>query len=362
MRIGFDARMATHPGIGRYIRCLLPEMVKQGEGYEFVLFGDPDELAKLNLEGHYTVVPWKAPIYSISEQVSYPYDKEELDVMHVPHFNVPLTMKTRTVVTVHDLIYILYPPSLSSPLARYYARFMTASAVRRSARVIAVSENTRQDIAQCFGKEYTDKTKVIYEAADIKLNKVYDSKALAEVRKKYRLSDRIILYVGSVKPHKNIPTLIKVFMRLKEWGAPHQLVMAGRWDKKVDKITAKMDDQLIRYLGEVPPEDLGALYSISETLLNLSFYEGFGLTLLEAMRCGVPVVTSNVSSIPEVVGKAAFTLPPGAVEQIADTVYNVLANKELREGMIREGYKQVAKFSWERAAGETLELYRSVVK
>lgn len=362
MRIGFDARMVGYAGIGRYIKCLLPELVKRAAGDEFVVFGDPQEISALGLAGDFSIVKWKAPIYSIQEQIAFPFDKEDLDLVHIPHFNAPIRLKTRSVVTVHDLIYILYPPSLSSPLARYYARFMTGTAVRNAARVISVSENTRKDIAQCFGKENLSKTKVIYEAADVRLNKIYDAQALNAVRTKFRLADRIILYVGSVKPHKNIPTLIKVYMRLKEWGAPHQLVITGRWDKKEDRIREKLDDQYVRYIGEIPMEDLAALYSLSEVLVNLSFYEGFGLTQLEAMRCGVPVVTSNVSSIPEVVGKAAFTLPPGAVEQIADTVYNVLANRELREGMIREGYKQVAKFSWERAANETLELYRSAVK
>lgn len=357
MRIGFDARMIDHPGIGTYIRNLLPEMLKAAPDMEFSLYGDSAELAFLSGFANCRIKEYNAAVYGLREFLSNPFSGE--DVVHIPHFNVPLAPPEKLVVTIHDLIYLKFPEKYANFLKARAAEYAIRNALKKAGRIIAVSGNTAKDIIERFPDE-RDKISVIYEAASESLKRIEDPAVLSEARKKFGLGEKVILYVGSIKPHKNILTLIKVFKKLKEWGAPHQLVIAGRWDRKEDYLKNKLSDEYVRYVGEVDPSDLAVLYSLAEVLLNLSLYEGFGLTLLEAMQCGLPVVTSDVSSIPEVVGKAAYTLPPGAVEQIADTVYNVLANKDLREGMAREGYKQASKFSWERAARETLEVYRGI--
>ena len=359
MRIGFDARMMTHPGIGRYIGCLLREMIKQAGKDEFLLFGDPEHLQEFRDNENVKLISWKAPVYSIKEQITLPYNAEKIDLLHVPHFNIPVFYRGKMVVTTHDLIYLLFAGSAPSALAKYYARFMIGTALKKAKGVIAVSKHTRDDLVKVFGSAYSDKIKVIYEAAD----KAFHQEDIAItdlVRRKYHLSDKVILYAGSVKPHKNVATLLKVYKLLKKWGAPHQLVIVGKWDKKENYLKPMMADENIRYLGEVPFEDLEALYCLSDVLVHLSLYEGFGLTVLEAMQCGTPVVVSEKTSLPEVAGEAALTVPPLNVEQIADSVFNVLVNSELRAGMIGAGLERAKQFSWERAARETLELYRSI--
>ncbi|MFH1664553.1 MAG: glycosyltransferase family 1 protein [Candidatus Omnitrophota bacterium] len=360
MRIGFDARMITHPGIGRYIKSLLPEMIRQAGGDEFVIFGDQKELVNIAGAGNARIVEWNAPIYSLQEQVFLPYRGKKLDILHVPHFNVPVSYRGKMVVTIHDLIYLLFPGAGRFGLAKHYAGFMAGKALEKADKIITVSKHTEKDLLGMYGGQYAGKVEVIHEAADRMFRQITDKTRSADVQCRHRLSDRIILYVGSIKAHKNVQTLLKVFTLLKKWGAPHQLVICGRWDKKQDMLKAEMIDSGIRYLGEVSTDDLIVLYNIADVLVHLSFYEGFGLTALEAMQCGTPVIVSDSSSLPEVAGEAACSVSPHNVEQIADTVYNVLVNAHLREGMIERGLKHVKQFSWEETARRTLEVYRKV--
>lgn len=362
MRIGFDARMIDHPGIGRYIKCLLPELIKQAAGDELLLFGDPDKLKDVSRGGNVKIIRWDASIYSVREQMFAFRIAEKLDVFHVPHFNIPVFYRDKMVVTIHDLIYLLFPEATTSPIAKHYARFMIKSALKNAKRIITVSNHTKEDLVKLYGESCSDKLRVIHEACGKEFRILDDKTREADVRCRYRLNDNIILYVGSVKPHKNVETLIKVFSRLKTWGLPHQLVICGRWDKKADRIKEMITGPHIKYLGEIPTEDLIVLYNIADVLVHLSLYEGFGLTVLEAMRCGTPVVVSDTSSIPEVSGDAAFVVPPHNIEQIADIVYNVVSNEVLRTGMIEAGLEHVGKFSWERTAAETLDVYREVAK
>jgi glycosyltransferase involved in cell wall biosynthesis len=360
MRIGFDARMTDHPGIGRYIKSLIPEMLKQAGRDEFVFFGNVDALEAIVPRDSARIVKWEAPVYSVREQMFTPYDEEKLDVLHVPHFNVPLAYSGKMVVTIHDLIYLLFPESVPSSLARVYASFMIGRALKKSAGVISVSYHTREDLMRIFGKSYASKIEVVHEAGGKDFHKIEDKTRIADVRSRYRLDKDIILYVGSVKPHKNVGTLLKVFELLRSWDIPHQLVVCGRWDKKEDELKDMLKGRYIRYLGEVPSKDLAVLYSIADVLVHLSLYEGFGLTVLEAMQCGTPVVCSGKSSLPEVVGDAAFMVPPEDAGKAADIVYNILMNRELSDGLIEKGIERSREFSWAKAAKETLGIYRGV--
>lgn len=361
MRIGFDARMITHPGIGRYIKCLVPEMVKQAPKDEFILFGAADKLKSFKESKNVRVVEWKAPIYSLQEQFSFPYEREDIDLVHIPHFNIPILCRKKMVTTIHDLIYLIFPEFVRSPLAKYYARFMIGSALKKTESVISVSNNTRKDLLGIFGKEYSEKIKTVYEAAGEQFHSIKNSKKIEDIQRKYSLSDKIILYVGSVRPHKNVENLVKAYSKLKESGISHQLVITGRWGRKDDCLKKIIDsDADIRYMGEIPVDDLVLLYNLADVLVHISRYEGFGLTVLEAMQCGTPVVTSDSSSLPEVAGKAALTVPCLNVGQIADTVYNVLSSEEQKKRMIEAGFSQAKQFSWEKAARETIEIYRNI--
>ena len=360
MRIGFDSRMLDHPGIGRYIRSLLPEVTKKSKTDEFFIFGNRSLLGDLSLSGNVDIIEYTKPIYSLWEQFP-PFDKYGLDIIHVPHFNIPLFSKTPLVVTVHDLIYLFFPESTSSPLAKVYASYMLKKTFNNSSRIIAVSLNTKKDIIKAGGEGIEPKVEVVYEGVTDEFTKNYDETTIKDVRSRHNLGDKILLYVGSVKPHKNIKALLEVFKKLKSWDVPHQLVIAGRWDRKENYLKKDFKELDVKYVGEVSPEDLVALYSMAEALVHLSKYEGFGLTLLEAMKCGTPVVSSNRSSLPEIAGPSAFLVDPDDINNTAEVVYNVLANKDLQEGMIEKGYEQVKKFSWEEAARKTLEIYHNAL-
>jgi glycosyltransferase involved in cell wall biosynthesis len=360
MKIAFDARMITHPGIGTYIKSLLPEMIKQSPLDEFIVLGDPDVLNKFSWSKDAQIRPWTIPIYSVLEQILPFYLAGEVDVLHIPHFNIPLFYRGKMVVTVHDLIYLLFPQSVPSPFAAHYARHMIRKSLKKAGKVIAVSNHTKKDLLGIFQDTEDSKIQVIHEAPGHEFERIEDKAKLADVRTRYRISEDFILFVGSVKPHKNLSTLLKVFNLLKGWGLAHQLVICGRWDKKEDHLKGELEDRNIRYLGEVSTSDLSALYSMAELLVHLSLYEGFGLTVLEAIKCGTPVVVSASSSLPEVVGNAAFVVPPDDVPHIADTIFNILMNKKISEGMVEAGFKHLKNFSWEHTAKKTLEVYRSI--
>ncbi|MGB3057716.1 MAG: glycosyltransferase, partial [Candidatus Omnitrophota bacterium] len=252
MKIGIDARMIDHPGIGRYISSLIPEVARQARKKDsFVLFGDPLKLRDLAEEPNVRIVPWDAPIYSIREQIEHPYGREDIDLVHFPHFNIPVFYRKKMVVTIHDLIYVLFPESVPSAAAKHYARFMIGKALKNAGSVISVSKHTKDDLVKVYGPSYAGKIRVIYEAADKRFQRVEDEDRIEEVRKKYSLSRDIVLYVGSIKPHKNVKKLIEIYSKVKSWGVPHELVLAGRWDSKEDHLKEAIDDNKdIRYIGE----------------------------------------------------------------------------------------------------------------
>ena len=360
MRIGFDARMIDHPGIGRYISSLLPEMVKLSPENTFVLFGREELLKAFRTSENVVIKNWTAPIYSIQEQFFCSSCDENLDILHVPHFNIPLRYKGKLVVTIHDLIYLTFPGAMRFPLGQQYAKRMVQSSLKKAGRVIAVSSYTKDDLVRLFGKMFSNKIEVIHEAADESFKKIDDKSAIQRLRKKYGLADNIILYVGSVKPHKNVGTLIKAYKRVKGWRVPCQLVIAGRWDKKEDHLKKSIDNKDIKYIGEIPAEDLVYLYNAAKVLVHLSQYEGFGLTVLEAMKCGTPVIVSESTSLPEITANSALTVSPLNVGQIADTIYNVLLNTQMRENMAEAGHDRAGQFSWKKTALETLAVYKDI--
>ncbi len=360
MKIGFDARMLDCSGIGRYVRSLLDEMLPLAGEHEFTIFGAPSAIEKYSGFDNVVTVKWDPPIYSIREQIGHPFNNIDLDIVHFPHYNIPLSCRKKMVVTIHDLIHLLCPEGDFSLPARVYARFMIGKAVKKAERIISVSDSTFNDLVKMFGDRYKKKIKIIHEAAGKEFIRVENEDKKRDICKKYGLSDNLILYDWNIKTHKNLKTLFKVYAKLKKWGIPHQLVIVGKWDEKMKDLRVNIDDESIKYLGQVPTEDLITLYSISGVLVHLSLYEGFGLTILEAMKCGCPVVTTAVSSLPEVAGQAAFYVSPMEIGQIADTVYNVLANEAFRREMSNAGIERSRVFSWERAARETLEIYKKV--
>jgi alpha-1,3-rhamnosyl/mannosyltransferase len=357
MRIGFDARMIDHPGIGRYIKSLLSTMINLAKDSEFILYGEPKKLIEFKNKAH--VEQYSTPIYSWSEFFSHPFKKNKPDIVHIPHFNVPFYEIKNLVVTIHDLIYLEIPESNPHFIKDIAVKYAISRAIMKAERVIAVSENTKKDIIKLF-PDAEKKTKVIYEAADPIFKKIEDKDKLDEVRQKYNLPRDIILFVGSLKKHKNIERLIDVYTELKKRGLSHRLVIIGRYRPREAEILDKVKTTDALYLEEISGEDLVVIYNLATLLVIPSLYEGFGLPVLEAMACEVPVVCSNVASLPEIATDAALYFSPEDTEDMADVIWEVLIDANLRANLIRKGLKNLKRFSWEKTALLTHQIYQEV--
>lgn len=367
MRIGIDARMLRYSGIGKYIQNLIENLAKIDRKNQYILFCKEADLriCKIKQENfNFRVV--KTPLFSLREQLSLPtmIKKNRLDIFHTPHFNIPLFSPVKKMVTIHDLIPLIFPGARSSWLSRTYYRFMNSQVVKKAGKIIAVSKNTERDLLKFF-KVPEGKIEVIYEAVSGRFKPVNDVKSLEEIKKKFNITKRFLLYVGLKELHKNLVSLIKILEILKKkMGLDIQLVIVGKRDPRFTQAeeTAKELDLEgdVLFLGEVSDEDVVLLYNAAQIFLFPSLYEGFGLPPLEAMACGTPVISSNTSSLPEVLGDAAILINPRDIDEWAKKIRKVLTDEDLRKKLKQKGLGRVKQFSWEKAARDTLRVYESL--
>ena len=283
-----------------------------------------------------------------------------IDVLHSPHHTTPLVPSgCRRVVTFHDLTFFLLPERYPTT-RRLYFQTMTRLSARVADAVIVPSEAVRADVMRILGLP-PERVFAIPEAAGPAFHP-QDAAAVEAVRRRYGLDGPFILSVGSLEPGKNRERLLEAFARLRARGLEHTLVVAGQraWRYEGEEPLAQrlgLADS-VRFLGHVPQADLPALYSAADLFAFPSLYEGFGLPALEAMACGAPVVASNVSAVPEVVGDAALQVPPLDVEALADAMERLLRDEPLRANLRERGLKRAAGFSWEDTARRTAEVYK----
>ncbi len=266
-----------------------------------------------------------------------------------------------SVFTLHDLIFRLYPET-HMPLNRWFLTLMMPRFLRHADAVIAVSECTRRDAIRWY-RIPEERIHVIYEGVDERFRPA-PSEAVEAVRARYRLPDRFILYVGTIEPRKNLPTLFAAYRLLLERWPDLGLVVAGKpgWltGGTFRALRELGLEERVRFLGYVPDEDLPPLYSAAAVFVFPSLYEGFGLPPLEAMACGTPVVVSDVSALPEIVGEAGLRVPPGDPAGWAVALEAVLVDGSLRERLREAGLRQAARFRWSEVARRTLEVYEQV--
>ncbi|PKO22871.1 MAG: glycosyltransferase family 1 protein [Chloroflexi bacterium HGW-Chloroflexi-1] len=268
-----------------------------------------------------------------------------------------------TVLTVHDLIFRRLPEH-HKPLNRWYLNLTLPLFCRRATHVIAVSEQTRRDLISTYHLP-PEKITVIQEAADPRF-RPQPPETVAMVQARYSLPDRYVLFVSTIEPRKNLIRLLAAFERVHAAGLTDALVIVGKRGWLYDDFFAALERsparQAVIFPGYVPDADLPAVYGGSQVCAFPSLFEGFGLPVLEAMACGAPVVCSNTSSLPEVAGDAALLVDPLDIDAIADTLYRLLADPDLRADLARRGLVQAARFSWPRAATETLAVYRRLLQ
>jgi len=283
------------------------------------------------------------------------------EVLFVPSHVVPIWHPRGTVVTVHDLGYRLFPHQHTLG-SRLYLDLSTRFSSRVARRVIADSQSTARDLTREYGVP-PDRIAVIYPGRDETFARADQPQQLA-VRERYQLPRPFVLYVGTIQPRKNLTRLLEAFARLPETLAGVDMVLAGKTGWLADEIYRRARELRlegrVRFLGYVPDTDLPALLSAAECFVMPSLYEGFGLPLLEAMACGTPVLCSNAGSLPEVAGDAALQFAPGDVEELASALARLLSDANLRRELVARGYRQCARFSWQRCVREILAVLLEV--
>jgi len=369
-RIGIDARKLRDYGIGTYVRNLLRQLGRQPDAHEYVVLCREADCEIVEESGpRFRAVVETAGAYSIAEQFTVPLDmrREAVDLFHAPHYVLPPLTPCRSVVTIHDCIHLRFPQYLPSRLGYAYARAQMWAATHKAARVITVSEASKRDILRYF-RVPESRIDVIYNAIDERFWLEPDVEEVHRVRERYRLTDPFVLYAGNIKPHKNLERLIEAFhlMRHEDPNLKDvQLLIIGDEISKYATLRRAVHrhklHKHVRFFGFVSDQTLAALYRLADVFVFPSLYEGFGLPPLEAMASGTPVVTSNVSSLPEVVGDAAMLVDPYKAEAIADGIMTVLRSTHLREDMRKRGFERVKAYSWERSVKRVHEIYQEVL-
>jgi glycosyltransferase involved in cell wall biosynthesis len=367
VRIGIDARKLHDFGIGTYIRNLLQELARMDHETEFVILSHPEDREVVTTLGaNFRAVKETAGNYSFAEQMKIPLDlhRERVDLFHAPHYVLPPLVRCPSVVTIHDCIHLMFPQYLPNRRSLAYARTSITLAARRSTRVLTVSESSKRDILR-----YVDippgKIDVIYNAYDERFRDEPNEEAVARVRERFQLQDQFVLYAGNVKPHKNLERLIEAFHLVRSRGLDNlKLVLIGDDISKYTALRRAVHrhqlHKYVRFLGFLPLDTLAVMYRLAGVFVFPSLYEGFGLPPLEAMASGTPVVTSNVSSLPEVAGDAAILVDPYDATAIADGIYRVLTDDSLRQDLKRRGLDRATQFSWESSVRRVREIYGQV--
>lgn len=374
MHIGIDCRTILDPkrgelaGVGHYTYFLVENLLKVDQKNKYVLFfdphiGDAKYFERKNTEIKFFPHPERKkylPVVHSHLLIARFLQKQKLDVFHSPASTVPLAYSGKAVVTIHDLA-IYHNPAWFPKGQKFSTRIAVPQTVRRAKKIIAVSEYTKKDIIKYFGIP-AEKIVVVHNGVE----KAPPDDRKEEVRKKFGIEKDFILSVSTLQPRKNIEGLIKAYDSLRS--APvfedYQLVIAGSkgWDyAKIFQLVKKLAlTKKVIFTDYISRPDKFALLKEASLLVFPSFYEGFGLTILEAMQQGAPVVTSKITSMPEVAGEAALLVDPYKESSIARGIKRVLTDEELKQKMVKAGLANAQKFSWRTCAQRTLRVYREL--
>jgi glycosyltransferase involved in cell wall biosynthesis len=368
MRIAFDGTTLTpgRTGVGYYTEHLLQHLAARGDDEVIVLSNRPLDTTR-PLPPRTLVAPASVPLPRLVwMQTLAPRALRRLrpDVVHFTNGMVPFDSPVPTVVTIHDMSLTMYPRY--HPLRRVLLnRPLVDLAAQRADAIITVSQSAKRDIMRLYGTDGR-RIHVVHEAAAPSFRPVHDRAVLDGIRRRYGLAERVILYVGTIEPRKNLPKLIAGFaQRHKSGDLPHQLVCAGPYgwlSREVEELIERLEiEDAVRFIGYVPFADLPALYSLAEMFVFPSIYEGFGLPVIEAMACGTPVVTGHVAALAEVAGGAVEHVERLDADQLGETMVRLARSPERRHHLSLLGLQRSQAFSWERAASETVKVYQNAL-
>ena len=377
LHIVIDARRIRDFGIGTYIRSLIFALGGIDLVNRYTLICNPAALAAEPLAGlpeNFATALYERDDHSKLDHLTFPVFLRGLspDLVHIPLNRVPLLMIRPYVVTIHDMASLLFPEE-ASDMRMQLRRYRFRRGLLRADRIIAVSEATKRDVENTLNGPAA-RIRRVYNAPDpaffdrVSKGAGSDQERILE---RYQINYPYLLYAGAIRRHKNIPRLIEAFAVVRDQLAGHplysglRLVIIGdnisQYPAVRQAVIKSRVEQTVRFLGFVPFETLRCFYESAAAFVFPSRYEGFGLPPLEAMACGAPVVASNVSSLPEVVGEAAVQINPANVFDIARGIREILLDEELRARLICRGREQAARFSWNWTARQVLEIYREVV-
>ncbi len=371
MKIAIDARMYLESGIGRYIRNLIKELERLDSENEYFILLKKKDFDTLTFKKNFKKILADFGWYGIKEQIKLPklLNFLKVDLVHFPHFNVPLFYQGKFVVTIHDLIHQHYQmrrATMHDPLTykikQLGYRTIFKNAVSKSSKILTPS-NYVKDLLVKEWRVAEKKIIVTPEAVDDKIINLGQGSRVKgqEVLQKFNIKTPFIFYVGNAHPHKNVEGLIKAFLKLEQTYKNLTLVLSGSDHYFWQRIKKEYKQKNIIYTGFITDEELVALYKNAKAFVMPSFEEGFGIPLLEAMACSCPVVSSDVGSLKEVGGDAALYFDPINIGDMVEKIQQVLNKENVRVELIKKGRERVKQFSWERLAKQTLEVYSKCV-
>lgn len=371
MKIGIDARMygvEATTGIGAYIKNLTDQLFLIDEKNEYFLFMlEPafsqfqppnNRIKKILVKSHW---------YTLREQIELPMIllKSKLDLVHFPHFNVPLFYPKNFIVTIHDITPKFFPgPKAKKSLIRRLGyQLIFKSGIKRAKKIIVNSNHTKQNLIKHF-KIQENKINVTYLGVDEQFKVIEDKSLIDNIKNKYKISKPFIFYIGVWRDHKNLPNLVKAFNLIKEsYGIDCQLVLAGKPDSNYPEIQEEINNSKFRFdiinPGFIEQKELILFYNAAELFVLPSFCEGFGLVALESLACGTPVIASNSTSLPEILGKSSLYFDPNQPSQIAQLINSILTDQNLYQNLKNLGLNQIKKYNWRECSTKTLNVYES---
>lgn len=370
MRIGLDLRFwrSGTGGLGRYSRNLLKELLAIDKENSYTAIITPDDEPEFDLHApNLTKLVIPIAHYSMSEQTKLAkiLKRQNFDLVHSTNFNHPILYRRPFVVTIHDLIMHLYPTGRQkSSLIRKTAYRLTMNDCKRAKRIIVPSLATRNDLSKML--HFPASKIIVTPEGSEKVFRIHTEREKIAVKERLGLPKKYLLFVSRWESYKGLPALLAAHEQLTKTHPELGLVICGKPDKQNPQVTELVRQKQsanpnIVTPGFVSDEDLAAIYSAAAVYVHPSMYEGFGIMILEAMASGVPVVTSNTSSLPEVVGDAGLLVDPKNPDELVNAIERILGDKKLAEELVAKGLERVKQYSWAKMAKQTLAIYREAV-
>ncbi len=374
MKIGIDARSLLRQeraGLEQYLANLIFNLAKIDRENQYFLFFNfirpqyQKFLPQLTSENFHNIIcriPSKIMnrLFKIHFPVEFCIGK--LDIFHGPRHRLLPSIFARCVLTIHDLMFLAHPEFLKPEWVKSFEKEIP-NGIKRADLIIADSEFTKNEIIEKWNISQ-EKIKVTYLGVGEEFYPIEDEIIIAKVKHKYGIKNKYILYVGNIEPKKNLIRLIEAFFQLRNSITGYNLVITGGKSWFFDHVFQKVNELNLQkeviFTGYISDEELPALYNGADIFIFPSLYEGFGIPVIEAMACGTPVITSNVASLPEVVGEAGVLVDPFNLEEITTAMYQLLTDTNLHTKLKEKGLQRAKLFSWEKTARETLAVYKEL--